>query len=325
MDEKVQEADGYAFGNERWPGFFWQLLPFALGLLAFELTANTMLGIALACLKFGWEEFLTAIWLIQSDPIRIRGVACASFHVALGFVKTCVTGVAMVLAVLILAQLLQRGRFAAVLEAQGVAALLTISGGGAALAVAMGLGIISAIYGGVRVWVSPNTCQAQEPDVASSMRPADCPRRERRRSPVDRCRYTLRICHVHFRLDGVCGLRIVEESRARSGFFRIQPDRVVPACRSSPGLDQPPYRRSNSPSLLARSRERGTLVRTNQASVGGTFRPWARPAVSNQLRTHFAPRTALFRFPRQAKPDLVPARAYLGTKKRPRLIDCESS
>ena len=53
MHEEAQEADGNALTSERWPALFSQLLPFALGLVAFELTANSMLGIALACLKFG--------------------------------------------------------------------------------------------------------------------------------------------------------------------------------------------------------------------------------------------------------------------------------
>jgi len=56
--------------------------------LAFELTANATLSLALACLKFGMNDFRTAWWLWQTDPQRRRAHACASFYAASGIWKT---------------------------------------------------------------------------------------------------------------------------------------------------------------------------------------------------------------------------------------------
>ena len=51
-------------------------------------------------------------------------------------------------------------------------------------------------------------------------------------------------------------MRIAKESRPRSGSRRIQLDHLVQARCSSPGPDQPPCRRTDSPELLARGGER---------------------------------------------------------------------
>lgn len=160
MSGGADDADDRAL--PRWGlGLLWQSLPLILGLAAFELTANSMLGIAVACMKFGWEDFLTAVWLLRFDHQRMRSIACAGFQAALGFVKACVAGLVMVLAVLILAKSVRGAKQVASLEGQVVAAMLTIVGGGAAFAFMMAMGITSALFGRVQVWVGPESNRAR--------------------------------------------------------------------------------------------------------------------------------------------------------------------
>ena len=66
---------------------FWRWLPLIIGLVVFEATGNPMLGVALACLRFGERDVMTAVWLRRRDPNRARGRACGWFHLAWGFAK----------------------------------------------------------------------------------------------------------------------------------------------------------------------------------------------------------------------------------------------
>jgi hypothetical protein len=77
------------------------VLPILLtaGLLVYELTARPELGAAVACTKFGWEDFLTARWLRHRDPDRRRGRASFWLFVAAGLWKTAVTAVVVIFAV----------------------------------------------------------------------------------------------------------------------------------------------------------------------------------------------------------------------------------
>jgi uncharacterized membrane protein YhaH (DUF805 family) len=71
----------------------------ALGLVVYELTAQPGLGAAIACTKFGWDDFLTARWLRRRDPNGNRGRASFWLFVAAGLWKTAVTGVVVMFAV----------------------------------------------------------------------------------------------------------------------------------------------------------------------------------------------------------------------------------
>src|SRR3954454_11024639 len=71
----------------------------ALGFVVYELTAQPGLGAAIACTKFGWDDFLTARWLRRRDPDRRRGRAEFWLFVAAGLWKTAVTGVVVMFAV----------------------------------------------------------------------------------------------------------------------------------------------------------------------------------------------------------------------------------
>src|SRR5207237_5286612 len=85
----------------------------ALGVVVYELTAQPGLGAAIACTKFGWDDFLTARWLRRRDPDRRRGRAAFWLFVAAGLWKTAVTGVVVLFAVAFLdALILRNGRVA---------------------------------------------------------------------------------------------------------------------------------------------------------------------------------------------------------------------
>jgi hypothetical protein len=69
------------------------LLAFAV----YELTAQPGLAAAVACTKFGWNDFLTARWLWRIDPNRRRARACGFLYIASGFWKIAVTGFALMM------------------------------------------------------------------------------------------------------------------------------------------------------------------------------------------------------------------------------------
>lgn len=57
---------------------------FAAGWMIYEVTAKPWYGVAVACGKFGWDDFVTACWLLRTDPNPGRGRACFWFQAALG-------------------------------------------------------------------------------------------------------------------------------------------------------------------------------------------------------------------------------------------------
>src|SRR5436190_24021420 len=61
-----------------------------LGWFIYELTARPSFAIVVACGKFGWNDFLTAHWLLRTDAIRGRGRTCFWFYVASGVWKITV-------------------------------------------------------------------------------------------------------------------------------------------------------------------------------------------------------------------------------------------
>lgn len=131
---------------------FW---PLALGLLAFELTANPMLGVVAACLKFGWDDFLTASWLIRTDPRHARGWACGGFLAAWGCAKTCVVaGIAVLVAIITITCLEGRGA-TDWLKYQLAGTFFTVLGGGAAFVIVTTMAVLAAWFGRIRVWIGP--------------------------------------------------------------------------------------------------------------------------------------------------------------------------
>lgn len=69
--------------ERRWAALAWGLM-IAVGFLVWELTDRTGLAAGVACLKFGWEETATGLYLLRKDPNRSRGWTCCTFHIARG-------------------------------------------------------------------------------------------------------------------------------------------------------------------------------------------------------------------------------------------------
>lgn len=81
----------------RWKSISW-LTVLAIGLVLYELTSQPALGSVAVCLKFGWDDFLTAMWLRRRDPSAYRGRTCFWLYLAGGLWNTAVVAGIMLLA-----------------------------------------------------------------------------------------------------------------------------------------------------------------------------------------------------------------------------------
>src|SRR5262249_30510919 len=63
------------------------------GWLIYEATAEPDLAVAAVCLKFGWNDLRTGIWLARRDPDRRRGPACFWLFLGLGLWKSGLTAI----------------------------------------------------------------------------------------------------------------------------------------------------------------------------------------------------------------------------------------
>jgi hypothetical protein len=129
----------------------------AVGFLVYELTAQPGLGAAIACTKFGWDDFLTARWLRRRDPDRRRGRAEFWLFLAAGLWKTAVTGVIVIFAVGFLEAAIrpppQVGQVRQPPSEAVVGALLAAFFGFAFSTLATGRAFITALHNGVRLWI----------------------------------------------------------------------------------------------------------------------------------------------------------------------------
>jgi hypothetical protein len=80
---------------------------FFIGLIIYEVTNDPAMAAMGMCLKFGTEDFRTALWLKRHDPQAGRGTVCCWLYVASGLWQTAVIGVAMVLLTVVLCELIQ--------------------------------------------------------------------------------------------------------------------------------------------------------------------------------------------------------------------------
>src|SRR5688500_12502652 len=106
--------------------WLWLLL---LGFVIYELTAYPALGIGTVCLKFGWEDFRTALWLRRTDPLPARGRACFWLYLSFGLLKTAITGGILMLVCATLAPLIQPNAVGNAPTAEFVVATVTAFGG----------------------------------------------------------------------------------------------------------------------------------------------------------------------------------------------------
>jgi hypothetical protein len=166
LDEPLSERPR----SRRWGRhLFWSGL-ILIGLLVYEVTAQPGLGVAVACTKFGWNDFLTARWLWRIDPNRRRGRACGFLYVASGFWKIALTGFAVIWIVAILDQPARRQQAAAAgppPEFIGAGIATVVGFGTSTLFTCVALR--SAWRSRVKLWLSPGVHGARREDLWPSL------------------------------------------------------------------------------------------------------------------------------------------------------------
>jgi hypothetical protein len=134
------------------------MLPLAW--LIYELTAQPSFALVVACAKFGWNDFLTAHWLLRTDPNQGRGRTCFWFYVASGLWKITVAAFLITGSILILWVAFNgnppRGLFDA-----GLTAALGIT----LLAVIPLVGVMHARVFKVKVWVDSSIHAYRRHDI----------------------------------------------------------------------------------------------------------------------------------------------------------------
>ncbi len=150
-------------GPSRWRLPFTWLGLLALAVLIIEVTHQPALGAIAVCLKFGWEDFLTARWLWRndSDPWRRRGTFW--LYLAWGLWKTAAVAFLMSIGFALVAPrnapfAAQAGwreflsTFLTTLVGFGLSALMTIQA------------VLCAWRGGVRLWLDSAVDRARRLD-----------------------------------------------------------------------------------------------------------------------------------------------------------------
>ncbi len=138
----------------------------ALAVLAFEVTADPGLTVALGCLKFGWDEFRLARWLKRADPDRRRGRVCAWFYLAWGLWRISLVAIAtaFILALVMLLLEKQLGRVpGAAGPPPGFAGALMLSLCGFFFCSAVSsIAVVLALRNSIKIWVGPEVRWAKE-------------------------------------------------------------------------------------------------------------------------------------------------------------------
>jgi hypothetical protein len=137
------------------------------------LTTQPAVVAVIFCSRFGWDDFLTAIWLRRTDPHRARAAACSWFCLALATTRILVAafGFTMfVTVVLVLLQvLLQGGRPNQNANRDlpaGLSGLIYLMIGGLPILGFFALlGSVAARRGGVRVWVDANLSRTRHDNL----------------------------------------------------------------------------------------------------------------------------------------------------------------
>ena len=131
-----------------------------LGWLIYELTAQPSFALVVACAKFGWNDFLTAHWLLRTDPVQGRGRTCFWFYVASGLWKITVAAFVITGSILMLMVALNgkppRGLFDA-----GLTAAIGIT----LLSVIPLVGVMHARVFKVKVWVDSSIHAYRKYDI----------------------------------------------------------------------------------------------------------------------------------------------------------------
>ena len=89
--EIEQSGDSGVLAHLPW----WLILTVAF--VVTELTAHPAIGVGVLCLKFGWDDFRTALWLRRRDPNRRRGAVCSWFYLSSGLWRVFLWSFALML------------------------------------------------------------------------------------------------------------------------------------------------------------------------------------------------------------------------------------
>lgn len=131
-----------------------------IGFLIYELTARPAFGIAVACSKFGWSDFQTALWLLRRDPHRGRGVACFWFYLAAGLWRVTVAAFLLTGSLLFLVALFGNQPMADLVPLG-----MTAATGIVLLAVVPWLGALKARRHGLKIWVDSTVNAYRQHDI----------------------------------------------------------------------------------------------------------------------------------------------------------------
>jgi hypothetical protein len=131
-----------------------------LGWLIYELTAQPSFALVVACAKFGWNDFLTAHWLLRTDPDQGRGRTCFWFYVASGLWKITVAAFVITGSILILMVALNGKPPRGLIDA-GLTAAIGIT----LLAIIPLVGVMHARVFKVKVWVDSTIHACRRHDV----------------------------------------------------------------------------------------------------------------------------------------------------------------
>jgi hypothetical protein len=151
--------------ESRWRFPFTWLGLLALAWVIVELTHQPALGAVAVCLKFGWEDFLAARWLLRRDPDAWRRRGTFLLYLAWGLWKTALVAFLMCVGFAVVAPR------QAVPAAPAPAALLAFLGtflttlaGFALSSLLTGAAVACAWRGGVRLWLDGAVHRARRLD-----------------------------------------------------------------------------------------------------------------------------------------------------------------
>ena len=105
------------------------VLLLALGVVAFAMTGQPLIGILLPSIHASWRSLQTAIWLMRFDRPRSRGVICGLFCVATGCWKIAASALLSLACMVVLFYLTavapNMDRFAAVMTTLTIGVVMT--------------------------------------------------------------------------------------------------------------------------------------------------------------------------------------------------------
>lgn len=125
---------------------------------------DTSAGVVVLALKFGWNDWAAAIWLLRTDPVPRRGRSCFWFHLALGCWMVCVWTFALLFVGSILMAWIEMapGQNAQPLPRHFIVAAMTWTISLVVATAVTMVAVASAWTNRVRVWVDPTVGRSRQ-------------------------------------------------------------------------------------------------------------------------------------------------------------------